>query len=157
MKALNRQYLNEQTIFPTENLIAKESFAKHSPPSLLNWEQILAKSRANRTHNGRRVAEFLDFEEIHYKEQHSVSFYANLLHIQKDYLRQLCRKVLGQTPIQCTASKLLFEATRLLTEGEYSIIEISRQLGFDSHSQFDHLFKKYKGMSPSDYRKQILG
>jgi two-component system response regulator YesN len=49
------------------------------------------------------------------------------------------------------------EATKLLTRGTESISEISGMVGYSDHSYFCKVFKKLKGLSPSQYkRKQKL-
>jgi methylphosphotriester-DNA--protein-cysteine methyltransferase len=122
----------------------------------LSWHQIRAKVRANCTPAARRLEEFLDRVDIFYKEKNPVSFCVGPLPINKDYLRQLCKKISGQTPMQCVGSRLVFEAIRLLSEGELSIEEVAWEVGCSSHSQLDHIFKKYTGVTPSQYRKHLL-
>jgi AraC-like DNA-binding protein len=121
----------------------------------LSWHQIRAKVRANRTPAARRLEQFLDRVETFYKEKNPVSFCAGPLPINNDYLRQLCKKISGQTPMQCVGSRRVIEAIRLLSEGELSIEEIAWEVGYNTHSQLDHIFKKYTGVTPSQYRKHL--
>ena len=44
------------------------------------------------------------------------------------------------------------ESKRLLSNTEYSIIDIAVACGFDDQSYFSKVFKKYTGMSPKQYR-----
>ncbi|PFP31373.1 DNA-binding response regulator [Bacillus sp. AFS073361] len=46
------------------------------------------------------------------------------------------------------------EATKLLMEGTESISEISGMVGYSDHSYFCKVFKKIKGLSPSQYKRQ---
>ena len=40
---------------------------------------------------------------------------------------------------------------------KYSLMDIVNEVGFDDQSYFTKVFKKYTGMSPSRYRKVMLG
>ncbi|MBR0215617.1 MAG: helix-turn-helix transcriptional regulator [Clostridia bacterium] len=46
------------------------------------------------------------------------------------------------------------EAARLLAFTDKSLISISDYLGFSSQSHFARVFKKYIGMTPSEYRSR---
>lgn len=48
------------------------------------------------------------------------------------------------------------EAVYLLKHTNYTITEISKALGFESNEYFCRFFKKYRNMSPSEYRKNFL-
>lgn len=47
-------------------------------------------------------------------------------------------------------------ACRLLRDNEKSISQISFDSGFENLSNFNRLFKKVKGMAPSDFKIQSL-
>ena len=46
------------------------------------------------------------------------------------------------------------EACALLVKKELSMIEVAHESGFKSVRNFNHIFKKLAGMSPSDYAKR---
>ena len=49
------------------------------------------------------------------------------------------------------------EAARLLTDPEdekITILEVLYQVGFNSKSSFNTLFKKYMGMTPTEFRNR---
>ncbi|MCP5114289.1 MAG: helix-turn-helix transcriptional regulator, partial [bacterium] len=48
-------------------------------------------------------------------------------------------------------------AARLLTEGNQSIASIAHATGFYDHSYFTKQFRAAKDMSPSAYRKHMIG
>jgi len=47
------------------------------------------------------------------------------------------------------------EAKRLIRESDYSVSEISNQLCFETPQYFSKVFKKFTGMTPSEYRISI--
>lgn len=46
-------------------------------------------------------------------------------------------------------------AMEFLADGGMSVTEIAYAAGFSSHSYFDRLFKRCKGLSPLEYRRQL--
>lgn len=61
------------------------------------------------------------------------------------------------TPLEYRNSLLMRRATLLLRDETFPVAEIAETLGFESVSYFSRFFKKHKGISPSEYRKQKSG
>ena len=72
------------------------------------------------------------------------------------HLNLLFKKATGTTLWKYHNGVRMDKAGRLLTGTELSIGEISERLGFDSPYYFCNSFKKYFGISPSEYRKTRL-
>lgn len=67
---------------------------------------------------------------------------------------RLFKDATGQTPNTFFTEQKLHYAANLLTYTRYKIVEISGLCGFASQSRFDTAFKKYYGLSPSQYRNK---
>ncbi len=48
------------------------------------------------------------------------------------------------------------EARRLIREGKFNFTEISEMLSFDTPQYFSKCFKKYSGLTPSEYKSSII-
>ena len=48
------------------------------------------------------------------------------------------------------------EARRLIREGKYNFSQISEMLNFDTPQYFSKCFKKFSGMTPSEYKSSII-
>ena len=48
------------------------------------------------------------------------------------------------------------EAKRLIREGKYNFFEISEMLMFSNSHYFSSVFKKYTGMTPTQYKKACV-
>lgn len=88
----------------------------------------------------------------HFRQQHDVAFYANVLNITPRYLAQVTMAVCGKSPKQIIAEELADEVSRLLVSTTLSIQEIALMLGFSSQSQLTRLYRRVKGVSPSSVR-----
>ena len=80
---------------------------------------------------------------------------ANRLHLNVCYFGSLFKKNTGISFTGYIVSKRLKKSEKLLRETEYSVSEIADMVGYDDAFHFSKLFKKYKNISPSDYRKQL--
>ena len=65
------------------------------------------------------------------------------------------KQLIGTTPMQYILSIRITNAQTLLETTDYNIAEISQIIGYDNPLYFSRIFKKQKGMSPSDYGKII--
>lgn len=59
-------------------------------------------------------------------------------------------------PLELIHLYMISEAKNMLVTGERSISEIAYQLGFENPPYFSRLFKKEVGMSPKDYKNQLM-
>lgn len=52
--------------------------------------------------------------------------------------------------------RIIVEAQRMLLYSSLNVNQVSSRLGFDDASYFVKYFKKYTGISPSEFRKSVL-
>ena len=92
--------------------------------------------------------------ELHFKEEHSVSFYAEKLFKSPKTLSNNFAK-LNRSPLQIIHQRIVLEAKRLLTYTDKSAKEIAYEIGFDDASHLSRLFKKHTSQSPSEFKKTL--
>lgn len=86
----------------------------------------------------------------------SVHHIASELHISPSYLSDLLKQESGKTALEHIHLYLVSEAKNLLIVDDQSVSEIAYTLGFESISYFSRLFKKSVGVSPLQFKKQIM-
>ena len=99
---------------------------------------------------------FLELIELHYKQEHRVSYYASALNVTSNYLSKLTRRHMQVKPLKLIHDRLLKEAQHLLRSSSNPIKSTIIELGFADFSTFSHFFKKRTNMSPSAYQMQSL-
>lgn len=99
---------------------------------------------------------FIDLLEAHFLQERSVKFYADQLALHPNYLNAIVKKHTGITAKESIQNKLLLEAKYLLLSTNYSIKEISTQVGFNDPNYFTSFFKRFENVSPGVYRSQFL-
>ena len=65
------------------------------------------------------------------------------------------KQLTAKSPMQYVLSIRINNAVSLLEGTNYNINEISSIVGYDNPLYFSRIFKKQKGVSPSDYRKNL--
>lgn len=89
----------------------------------------------------------------------SVKDYLKSLPLSGEYIRKLFKKETGISPSEYLTNERMKLARQFLAGGaknkfsEYSVSQIAEACGFSEPLYFSRVFKKYFGVSPSDYRK----
>ena len=91
----------------------------------------------------------------HYSEDISIDEYAQNNHVSVSWFIRNFRQCTGSTPMQYILSKRIYNAEVLLHDSSYNVTEIAQIVGYDNPLYFSRIFKKAKGLSPSEYRKSI--
>lgn len=93
--------------------------------------------------------------ELHFRQQHLVRQYAELLAVTPDHLSRLCRATTGLGALDLLHERLTLEARRMLAYSSATVAEVSNELGFDDPAYFSRFFAKASGNSPSAYRRSV--
>lgn len=92
--------------------------------------------------------------ELHnnFREHKDVRFYADSQYITQRHFATQIQKKSGKSPLQWIALFVISEAKQMLDNPHKSIKEIALYLNFPDISAFGRYFRRYTGISPSDYR-----
>lgn len=99
---------------------------------------------------------FLRLLEENYREAKDVNFYAEKLFMSTRNLNIICQDILHQSVSEIIEIRKLTEAKNLLITTDKTIAEIGYELGFNEKTYFTHAFKKKTGITPSEYRKEMI-
>ena len=93
-----------------------------------------------------------NFIDEHFEEELSLTKVARAVNISPNYLSEKFKQVIGVNFVDYVA-RARFEKTRaLLHDVDLRISEIAFAVGYQSLSQFNRVFKKFSGKSPTEYR-----
>lgn len=81
---------------------------------------------------------------------------AEAVGLSSPYLSKLFHKEVGVTISQYITQKRIEAAENLLKFSDYSCIEISNYLCFNSESYFIQVFKSYSKLTPKEYREKYF-
>lgn len=77
---------------------------------------------------------------------------ANKYGMSKTTLKNCFKEIYGKPIFKWRKEYRLDYACHLIEEGHYSISEISKIVGYSSHSKFSQAFREYVGCTPSQYK-----
>lgn len=94
------------------------------------------------------------FQE-HYNEEINIEEYAISRNMSVSWFLRNFKQVTMKSPMQYILSVRINNAVSLLESTDYNVTEISTIVGYDNPLYFSRIFKKQRGVSPSDYRKAL--
>lgn len=103
----------------------------------------------------KQLLAFMDQEKPYRHFQLSIDELANMSNIPPRYLSQIINEQLKKNFFDFINSYRIEAAKVLLMNPEKRISEVMYDVGFSSRSSFNTHFKKYTGMTPSQYRKSL--
>jgi YesN/AraC family two-component response regulator len=109
----------------------------------------------DKTPAGKRLAlQAANYIWEHSEQKFSLSEIAGMLYVNSNYLARVFKHETGHTLLWYHNAVRCENAKKLLMETSLSVAEIGTSVGYVSPAHFSHQFKKYVGLSPSDWRIQ---
>lgn len=107
------------------------------------------------TTSDRYVSKAVEYIEKNYAGDLSVEGLARALKIDRSYLSSLFTRYLGLSPRDFIIRYRMDKACELLKNPYLSIGDVARSVGYEDPLQFSKTFRKTKGVSPLNYRKNL--
>ena len=79
---------------------------------------------------------------------------AEITHVNKYYLSHTFQREYNTSPINYLLNRRITESKALLTSTDFSLTQISEQMGFSSPAYFSQSFRRFSGQSPLEYRRK---
>lgn len=105
--------------------------------------------------NSEKVNVVIDYIHNHFDKDISLNKVARLINMSDSAFSHFFRRQTGKVFSKFVNEVRLAKATLFLTTSEKTIADICYDCGFNNLSNFNRQFKKIKGISPSEYRKQF--
>lgn len=115
------------------------------------YETSLLKNKSNQEVYIKTV---IDFIYKHFPLKISISEIAEKIGLNPSYLGSIFKKQLGMSPQQFLIQVRMDKACQFMKHPDLTISDIARSVGYDDPLHFSRMFRKLKGMSPSDYRSK---
>lgn len=98
------------------------------------------------------IRKSVDYIQEHLQEKLSVKEIAEQVGLSADYYAKLFYKEMGVSVKDYVAEAKISTAANMLIYSEHSYLDIALTLGYSSQSAFISVFKKYRGITPKEYR-----
>lgn len=103
-----------------------------------------------------KIYRITSYIHAHYRQELSLESLAKHFFMSTCYLSHQFRKVTGYTLIHYIQMTRIRNAQYALMNTRGRITDIAQQCGFTSFSQFNRVFRKFCGTSPSDFRRHPI-
>jgi AraC family transcriptional activator of pobA len=133
--------------------------------SILKYSQRFYKRQfINRTElSGKTVSKFNNTLSVYFnsgqlqtKGLPTVNAMAAQLNLSSRYLSDMLKQETGKTAIELIHIYLVNEAKNMLKGEHQNVSEIAYTLGFENLPYFSRLFKKEVGVSPNQFKRQLV-
>jgi len=157
---LTKQLTQLKTEFTSNDSQNYELLIPHLKILLVNASREKEKSTSEKlifsdTKTPHILQRLKDKIEAHYKEKHTASEYAALLHMSPNALAKLVKLHYNKTLTHLITERIIIEAKRELYMSHKSIKEIAWELGYTDEFYFSRWFKNNTTTSPQTYRDTV--
>lgn len=153
-RKLNDIFLLAEKTDPMRDLIIHIKFIEFLTLLFLNKENNKYSNQSEMTPMEQKIYSITSYIHTHYTEDLSLEFFAQKFYISSYYLSHQFKDVTGFTLTDYIQMTRVRNVQSLLINTRIPITEAALSCGFTSFSQFNRVFRKHIGMSPSQYRKQ---
>jgi len=104
----------------------------------------------------RYLSEFTNLIEQDYMHHHQLTFYATKIGISTAHLNAVCREFVQRSALDLIHARIMLEAKRNLVYTSLTIKTVAEMLGFADPAYFTRFFKRQAGLSPKEFRQQLV-
>lgn len=102
-----------------------------------------------------RIKPVLEYIEANYSQGLSLGDLAAVAGMNPKYFCRVFRSLTHHSPVDYLNFYRIEQAAYLLDSTELSVTEVGNRCGFWESSYFTKVFRKYKGITPAQYRKHV--
>jgi AraC family transcriptional regulator len=140
-QGVDQIYVDSAATFLANHLIEQYSDGKHKVK-----EDGHSLSRKD-------LHQVIDYIDTHLDQNLGLMELANLVEMSHCHFARLFKKSTGVSPGRYLIECRLEKATSLLAVKDLSVDEIAQRTGFSSHSYLCRIFRKYRSITPDQYRQ----
>lgn len=127
---------------------------------MINQEQsdapVAGLDAASASHSRREfIREVTKYLDLHYTEPITLSDLSKTFHISHHHPSHTFKSETGISPMKYIIHRRIGESQNLLMNTDMLISDICASVGFIDNSYFSTIFKKYVGLTPSEYRNHF--
>lgn len=93
-----------------------------------------------------------EYIKDNYSKNIKLNSIAKFVHVNSSYLSRIFRKETGETITEVINRLRIEKAKELLSKNNIKTYEVASLVGIDDSTYFSQVFKKYAGMSPTEYK-----
>jgi AraC-like DNA-binding protein len=100
-----------------------------------------------------RLKQILNYIHSHYHQAMHLRDLAVETSMSEEHLCRFFKQMMRKSPIEYINYYRMQQAAKLLEDSDKKVVEVAMDVGFANLSYFISVFKKFSGLTPSQYRK----
>jgi len=153
-RRLNDIFLLAKKTDPMRDLVIHLKFVEFLTLLYLNQDKNLYSDDTQLSPMEKKIYSVASFIHSHYAEELTLEGLSQRFYISGCYLSRQFKEVTGFTLTDYIQMTRIRNVQSLLLNSRIPITEAASACGFTSFSQFNRVFQKHIGMSPTQYRRQ---
>lgn len=142
--------LSDKIIQKIDKLNTEEEIATELLNGIKKYIAIVHKLKKLYAHN-KHIQQCINYIDEHIHDKITLDNLSKEISLNKTYISSLFKKITGKTISDYIFVKKIELAKQLLLEEKYSITDIATFLGFTTPSYFITIFKRFTGVTPSQW------
>ena len=102
------------------------------------------------------VKQLIQYLKSHYSETITLGSASEIVHLCPVYLSRLVKKETGNTFLEILTRVRMDQACNMLRDPNNKVYEIALAVGIKDSKYFSQIFKRYYGMTPVEFRQNLL-
>lgn len=161
MENCQKRNVSYEIVFGSETLSFDVFDEMNTPDSVLQWFQdcfsrLIEASGTETPSYSARIRNIRHYIQNNFQQDISLETVADTFWIHKVYLAKIFKQETGKSVNEYIRNVRIEKAKELLLKDHIKINEIVTATGFNNPQSFYTIFKKYVGMTPGEYRDQML-
>ena len=103
------------------------------------------------------ISDIENYIEKNLDKKLSLTDIAASVHMNKSYISRVFKEKMGENLFDYINKRKIEKAKTLIKNNVLRMYEIALSVGMEDTAYFSRVFKKYEGISPSEYQKELRG
>ena len=147
-----KEETNEYLLKPAHPQDIIQALTKHIP---VDQRPVMNPVKSEGYSRHPEIATIIEHIKDNLHLELKLDYLAELVHFNGQYLSRLFKQETKNTLTQYITACRIEKAKHYLSySSDYTVVEISRKCGITDSNYFARVFKKYEGVSPSQYQQQ---
>ena len=138
-----------------KDLLLCEGYASQEADFLVGKLFQIIVELTKKIHTSNYIQMAKNYMTTFYSHNIKIDDLSNTLGLNRKYLAKIFKKSTGQTMSEFLLEVRMRRASAAISDGERSITKIASMVGFDDPLFFSRQFKKYYGVSPTEFIKNF--
>lgn len=124
---------------------------------LKNFECLACYILKSKILKARKIVEVAkEYIDNHYNENISLNMIAELVYMSPNYFSNLFSSTVKKSFLEYVTDRRIEKAKQLLGQKDTRAFEVGEMVGYTNPHYFSRIFKKYTGLSPTEYRESLM-